>query len=147
MRKRSIVAIRRNGNQLCFADPSQDPNAVDPEVRQEIEAVLVKFGPGIQYSTIHLLSQLYTRRTRFSYGHGRRKAPVASGQQAIEKRYAVMLSSSPGEFVGQVVEVYPIGNEMSVITKDSEGTLWKGYKAWICVRDADTWKIRMEYVN
>ena len=58
-----------------------------------------------------------------------------------------MLASSPGEFVGQIVEVYPIGNDMSVITKDSEGMLWKGYKIWVCVRDADTWQIRMEYVN
>jgi ketosteroid isomerase-like protein len=36
---------------------------------------------------------------------------------------------------------------MCVITKDSEGASWKGYKTWICNRDADTWKIRMEYVN
>lgn len=43
--------------------------------------------------------------------------------------------------------VYAIGNDMCVITKDSEGALWKGYKTWICNRDADTWKIRMEYVN
>ena len=44
MRKRSIVAIL--GMAISFALPtfSQDPNAVDPEVRQEIEAVLVKFG-------------------------------------------------------------------------------------------------------
>jgi hypothetical protein len=58
-----------------------------------------------------------------------------------------MFASSPGEFVGQLVQVYAIGNEMSVIVKGSEGALWKGYKAWICVRDADTWKIRIEYVN
>ena len=53
----------------------------------------------------------------------------------------------PGEFVGQVVQVYAIGNDTCVITKDSEGAVWKGYKTWICNRDADTWKIRMEYVN
>jgi hypothetical protein len=35
----------------------------------------------------------------------------ASGQQAIEKRYAVMLAPSPGEFVGQIVDVYPVGND------------------------------------
>ena len=69
------------------------------------------------------------------------------GQQAIEKSYASMLASMPGEFVGQVVQVYAIDNDMCVITKDSEGALWKGYKTWICVREADTWKIRMEYVN
>jgi hypothetical protein len=71
----------------------------------------------------------------------------ASGQQAVEKRYAIMLASSAGEFVGQIADVYPVGNDGSVITKDREGTLWKGDKIWIGVRDADTWKIRMEYVN
>ena len=47
----------------------------------------------------------------------------------------------------KVVEIYQIGNDICVITKDSEGAQWKGYKTWICNRDADTWKIRMEYVN
>jgi hypothetical protein len=58
-----------------------------------------------------------------------------------------MLSSSPGTFTGEIVDVYAIGNDMSVVTKDVEGAMWKGYKVWICVPDADTWKIRMEYVN
>ena len=31
--------------------------------------------------------------------------------------------------------------------QQNEGGLGKGYKAWICVRDADTCKIRMEHVN
>jgi hypothetical protein len=52
----------------------------------------------------------------------------ASGQQAVEKRYAIMFASSAGEFVGQIADVYPVGNDGSVITKDREGTLWKGTK-------------------
>ena len=48
-----------------------------------------------------------------------------------------MLSSMPGELVGKVVEVYPSGNDRCVITKDSEGAQWKGYKTWICNRDAE----------
>ena len=106
----------------------------------------MKFGQAFNKHDASALAALFTQDAVQLWSWTSEDA-VASGQQAIEKRYAVMLSSSPGEFVGQVVEVYPIGNEMSVITKDSEGTLWKGYKVRICVRDADTWKIRMEYVN
>jgi hypothetical protein len=47
----------------------------------------------------------------------------------------------------KVVEIYQIGNDIWVITKESEEAQLKGYKTWICNRDADTWKIRMEYVN
>jgi hypothetical protein len=72
---------------------------------------------------------------------------VGIGRQAIEESYTAMLSSKPGEFVGKVVGVYPVGNDMCVITKDSEGAQWNGYKTWICNREADTWKIRVEYVN
>ena len=123
---------------------AQEQNTVDPEVRQQIEALLMKFGEAFNKHDPAAIAALYTQnaiRSESWWSEG------ALGQRAIEKSYTGMLASSPGEFVGQVVEVYPIGNDMCVITKDSEGTLWKGYKTWICNRDADTWKIRMEYVN
>ena len=106
----------------------------------------MKFGEAFNKRDPAAIGALYTQDAVQLWSWTSEDA-VASGHQAIQKRYAVMFSSIPGEFVGQVVECYPIGNEMSVITKDSEGTLWKGYKAWICVRNGDTWKIRMEYVN
>jgi uncharacterized protein (TIGR02246 family) len=134
---------------IAFALPSigQEQNTVDPQVRQQIEAVFMKFGEAFNMRDPAAMAALYTQDAVQLWSWSPSKDAVASGQQAIEKRYAVMLASNPGEFVGQIIEVYPIGNDMSVITKDSEGTLWKGYKSWICVRDADTWKIRMEYVN
>jgi uncharacterized protein (TIGR02246 family) len=122
----------------------QEQNTLDPEVRQQIEALLMKFGEAFNKHDPAAIAALYTQnaiRLQSWWSEG------DLGQQAIEKSYTGMLASSPREFVGQVVEVYPIGNDMCVITKDSEGALWKGYKTWICNRDADTWKIRMEYVN
>ena len=68
---------------------------------------------------------------------------AASNRKKIPS-YAIITSR---QFTGEIVDVYAIGNDMSVVTKDVEGTMWKGYKVWICVPDADTWKIRMEYVN
>jgi ketosteroid isomerase-like protein len=107
-------------------------------------AVALKFGEAFNKHDPAAIAALYTQnaiRLESWWSEG------ALGQQAIEKSYAGMLASMPGEFVGKVVQVYPIGNDMCVITKDSEGASWKGYKTWICNRDADTWKIRMEYVN
>ena len=105
----------------------------------------MKFGDAFNKRDAVAVAALFTQDA-VQLWQGMSKDAVASGQQAIEKRFAWLLSS-PGEFVGQVVEVYPIGNDMSVITKGSVGTLWTGYRAWICVHDADTWKILIEYVN
>jgi ketosteroid isomerase-like protein len=144
MKIRLIVALV--GMAISFALPTfaQEQNTVDPEVRQQLEALLMKFGEAFNKHDPAAIAALYTQnaiRLESWWSEG------ASGQQAIEKSYAGMVASMPGEFVGQVVQVYAIGSDMCVITKDSEGASWKGYKTWICNRDADTWKIRMEYVN
>jgi uncharacterized protein (TIGR02246 family) len=144
MKKRLLYALV--GLAIGFAVPTfaQEQNTVDPEVRQQIEALLMKFGEAFNKHDPAAIAALYTQnaiRLESWWSEG------ALGQQAIEKSYAGMLASMPGEFVGHVAQVYAIGNDMCVITKDSEGALWKGYKTWICNRDADTWKIRMEYVN
>jgi hypothetical protein len=56
-----------------------------------------------------MLSQLYTQDAVQLWSFTPEDA-VASGHEAIQKRYAIMFSSNLGEFVGQVVECYPIGN-------------------------------------
>jgi uncharacterized protein (TIGR02246 family) len=144
MKIRFLLALV--GLAISFALPgfAQQKDTVDPEVRQQVEALLIKFGEAFNKHDPAAIAALYTQnaiRLESWWSEG------ALGQQAIEKSYAGMLASMPGEFVGQVVQVYAIGDDMCVITKDSEGALWKGYKTWICNRDADTWKIRMEYVN
>ena len=145
MKIRSVVALV--GLAISFALPTfaQGQNTVDPEARQQIETLFMKFGEAFNKRDPVAMAALFTQDAVQLWPWSSEDA-LASGQQAIEKRFAVLLSS-PGEFVGQVVEVYPIGNDMSVITKGSVGTLWTGYRAWICVHDADTWKIRMEYAN
>jgi ketosteroid isomerase-like protein len=144
MKIRFLLALV--GLAISFALPgfAQQKDTVDPEVRQQVEALLIKFGEAFNKHDPAAIAALYTQnaiRLESWWSEG------ALGQQAIQKSYAGMLASMPGEFVGHVAQVYAIGNDMCVITKDSEGALWKGYKTWICNRDADTWKIRMEYVN
>ena len=125
MKIRSVLAFV--GLAISFVLPTfaQQKDAVDPEVRQQIEALLMKFGEAFNKRDPAAIAALYTQnaiRLESWWSEG------ALGQQAIEKSYAGMLASMPGEFVGQVVQVYAIGNDMCVITKDSEGALWKGYK-------------------
>ena len=77
----------------------------------------MKFGEAFNKHDPGAIAALYTQnaiRLESWWSEG------ALGQQAIEKSYADMLASMPGEFVGQVVQVYAIGNDMCVITKDSE---------------------------
>jgi ketosteroid isomerase-like protein len=141
------LAVALAGLAISFAVPSiaQQQNTVDPEVRQQIEAAIMKLGEAINKHDAAAVAALYTQDAvqvwSFLSAGG-----VASGQQAIEKRYAVEFASSPGEFAAKLVHVYPISNEVSAIAEKSWG-VWKDYIAWIYARDADTWKIRMEYVT
>ena len=146
MKIRSVVTLVFIGLALSFALPafSQDQNTVDPEIRQQIEALFTNFREAFNNHDPSAIAALYTDNAVRSESYW---SEVGIGRQAIEKSYTAMLSSRPGEFVGKVVGVYPVGNDMCIITKDSEGAQWNGYKTWICNRDADTWKIRMEYVN
>jgi uncharacterized protein (TIGR02246 family) len=147
MKIRLVVALVGLAMSIALPTFAQQQSTVDPEVRQGIEAVLTRFGEAFNKRDAAAMAALYTQEAVQLWTWMPIEEAVASGRRAIEKRYEVMLSSSPGTFTGQIVEVYVIGNDMAVVTKAAEGTLWKGYKVWICVPDADTWKIRMEYVN
>ena len=68
-----------------------------------------------------------------------------SGRDAIEKDFAVNFASSPHDISGKLLQVYAIGDEIFAISEWTTAP-WKGYSLKIYVRDADTWKIRMEYL-
>jgi uncharacterized protein (TIGR02246 family) len=129
---------------IGFAVPStaQEQNTVDPQVRQEIEAALMKFAEAFNKHDAAAMAALFTLDAVqvLDWGEG----GTFSGQQAIEKNYAVDFASSPPEFVEKLIQVYAIGDKISAISAWSHGK-WKGYHARIYVREADTWKIRMDY--
>jgi hypothetical protein len=144
MKNRSIVAIL--GMVISFSLPalSQDQNTVDPEVRQQIEAALKMREEAINKRDAAAAAALYTLNAA-SIRSWESEGGLASGQQAIEKRYATEFASSPGGFVDKLVGVCPVGSEISAISEGSWGS-WKGYYARIYVRETDIWKIRVEYV-
>ena len=71
---------------------------------------------------------------------------LASGQQAIEKRYEVELASG-STVAGQLVQVYAIGNDVCAITEYVRQRHHHGHALIVYVRDGDEWKIRMAYAN
>jgi len=115
-----------------------------PEVRQQIEAAQMKFVEAFNKHDAAAVAALFTQDA-VEVWQGWTGDAVASGQEAIEKRYAVDFASSPS-IVGKLVQQYAIGYDICAITEYSVG-VWRGYKAIIYVRDADTWKIRMAYSN
>src|SRR5262249_39245631 len=69
-----------------------------------------------------------------------------ASRDAIEKDFAAYFASGPSEVVGKPVQMYAVGNEIVDISEWSSGPYY-GHSVKIYVRDADTWKIRLEYVN
>ena len=81
---------------IGFAVPSiaQDKNTVDPEVYQQIEAVLTKFDEAYNKNDAAAVAALYTQdAVRLLSWES--EGGVASGQQAIEKKFAVEFASNP----------------------------------------------------
>jgi ketosteroid isomerase-like protein len=144
MKTRSLLVLV--GLAICFALPvlARENDNVGPETRQQIEAVLKKREEAINKNDATTVAALYTQDAT-SIRSWESEGGLASGRQAIEKRYATELASSPGEFVDTLARVCPAGSEMCAISEGSWG-LWKGYYVRIYVWDADSWKIRVEYV-
>jgi hypothetical protein len=140
---------------ISFASPAsttaatQETTSVDPEVRQQIEAVAMKFVEAYNKHDAAALAAGYTadavevRSWATSWNGG-----THSGQQAIEKMFETDFRLNPGKMVNKLVQLYPIANEVCAIANRNVGT-WKGYTVTIYVRalDPDTWKVHMTYVN
>ena len=127
---------------------AQEPKAVGPEVRQQIEELVNKHADAVnknQERPGRCRRSLHSGRRRS--GHGSRTVAWFSGPQAIEKRFAVELTSGPGlAYIDKLVQVCQVGDEISAISQWSCGT-GAGCYARIFTRDADTWKIRVEYAS
>jgi uncharacterized protein (TIGR02246 family) len=125
---------------------SQEQNTVDPQVRQQIEALIVKFDDAYNRSDAAAIADLFTQDGVQAWAW-ETAGGVASGQQAIEKRYAAQLATSPGKLVRKLVQVYPIGDEICAISAFTHPNPpgKPGYCVTINVRELDEWKIRMEY--
>jgi ketosteroid isomerase-like protein len=128
---------------------AQDQNTVDPEVRQQIEAVLTKYEDAFNKYDAAATAGLFTLDAVEMVGSEMADADSsASGREAIQKRYAAHFVSSPGKPSLKLVQLYAIGSEICAISERSHGfRVGKGYQVMIFVREIDDWKIRMAYSN
>ena len=140
------LLITLAGLAIGFAVPAfaQEKDAADPEVRQQIEAALKQYDEAYNKHDAAAIAALFTQDVVEVLGWEERGGGV-SGQQAIEKRYAVDAAAAMDNHVSKLVQLYPIGSEVCAITKDTVAQ-WKNCAVRIYVRDADTWKINMAYV-
>jgi uncharacterized protein (TIGR02246 family) len=124
----------------------QELNTVDPQFRQQIEAVIMKFDDAYYKNDAAAIADLFAPDAVEVWGWDK-FSKVASGQQAIERRYRVHFPK-PGDLSAKLLQVYAIGNEICTISEFNHViTGGKGYVVRIYVREGDTWKIRVAYVN
>jgi ketosteroid isomerase-like protein len=148
MKIRSLLALM--GLAVGFTVPTlaQEQDVVTPEIRQQIEAAVMKFQDAYNKHDPIALAALYTEDgvevrgwvswpTGYSY----------SSRHTIEKMFASdPLASGAGQMVIKVVQLYPIGSSVCEI----EDSLISGstYRAVVIyVRTGDTWLRRSVYVN
>jgi ketosteroid isomerase-like protein len=126
---------------------AQEQKTVDPEVRQQIEAVLPKYEDAFNKHHAAAIAALYAADTDEAF-EKEEAGGSASGREAIEQRYAAHFASSPGELSFKLVQVYAIGGDVCAVSEFSRHfRSGKGHHAKICVREPDAWKIRMAYTN
>jgi len=87
---------------------AQEKNTVDPEVRQQIEALMAKQDEAFNKNDAAGCTSDYTQDAvevvEWDTGGG-----AAVGREAIEKRAAAMLASNPAKLVRKLIQVYPVG--------------------------------------
>jgi ketosteroid isomerase-like protein len=115
---------------------------VDPQLRQQIEAPFLKFQEAYNNRDATAIGALLTQdaiEVRSWQG-------LASGRVSQEKIFEADFATNPGKMVNKLVALYPIGSAMCEIADSDVG----GYKVQsmvIYVRDGNTWKRCVAYVN
>jgi uncharacterized protein (TIGR02246 family) len=120
---------------------------VDPEVRQQIEAVLAKFEDAYNKNDAVAIATLYTADAAEVLQKEEAGGSVSS-REAIQQRYTAQFASNPSKLSLKLVQVYAIGDDVCAISEFSPRfRSGKGHRALIFVHEGDDWKIRVAYTN
>jgi ketosteroid isomerase-like protein len=123
---------------------AQEQNTVDPEVRQQIEASIMKADEAFNRSDAAGYTADYTQDA-IEVWSWETEGGAAISQQAIEIRAAFRLALNPDKRVRKLVHVYPVGDEICAISEFDHTSGKKGYCVAIYVREIDEWKVCMAY--
>ena len=110
------------GLAIGFAGPTfaQEKNIILPRVRQQIEAVFMQFQEAYNNHDVDGIEALYAEDAV----EVRKWQGVASGREAIGKRFVADFAFSPGKMVNKIVQLYLIGSDICAISSsDVGGTL------------------------
>ncbi|PWT84329.1 MAG: hypothetical protein C5B58_04860 [Acidobacteria bacterium] len=145
----AVVIYNRDGDawkrRMVYVNYNpQAKDVVDPEMRQQIEAVLVKFDEAYKQGDEIAIAALYTLDAVEARSWGGANY-LCSGRQSIATQYANDFASYPN-LVMKIDELYPIGDDVCAIIDRTVGTL-SGQAVKIFTREADTWKIGMSYLD
>jgi hypothetical protein len=134
------------GLAISFAVPAlaQEQNTVDSEVRQQIEASIMKADEAFNRSDAAGFAADYTQDA-IEVWSWETEGGAAISQQAIEIRAAVRLALNPAKRVRKLVQAYPVGDEICAISEFEQTFGEKGYCVAIYVRELDEWKVRIAY--
>ena len=141
MKIRLLITLVVFATSLALPTLAQEQKMVDPEVRGQIEAAFMKFQEAYNKHDAAAMTALHTPDAV----EVRSWSGMASGREAIGKRFAFDFASSPGKAVNKLVQVYAIGKDICAISDTTVGGS-KGHAVTIYVREGDDWKIRMSYV-
>jgi hypothetical protein len=145
MKTRLLAALV--GLALSFALPTlaQEQNAVDPEVRQQIEDTYKRRLDAFNKQDVAAILALYTQDAVLVNATGSGDA-LTSGQEAIKKGYEGQFASG-SDISGRILQVYAIGSEVCAVSEYVFNRHQILHAATIYVREADEWKIRMQYLT
>jgi uncharacterized protein (TIGR02246 family) len=152
MKMRLLLTLA--GFAISFALPTfaQEQNAVDPEVRQQIRLLTVKFDEAYNKNDPTPVASFYTE-------DGIQVTPhdgTFHGPQAIAKSFASIIRRwHDKNFATTVNRVIAVGNEThaygtwSCVFRDTDGHDKSDYGryTWVLVRAGDSWKIRKNIVS
>jgi ketosteroid isomerase-like protein len=156
MKIRSLVILM--ALVISFALPvfAQQKDTVDPQIRQQIDALDKKIGEAYSKDDAAAVAALFTEDGVLVRPQG-----AVYGREAIEKLYAetfqiIRLSNditkadqnSPHRIGTAGNEIWETG-EWSVTLQGQKGPpiQLKGYNAFVDIREGDDWKIRMQIFN
>src|ERR1700747_2611405 len=107
MKMHLLLALAGFAIGLAVSALAQEKDTVDPEARQQIEAVLTKYEDAFNKNDAAAIAALYTADAAEVFQKDE-AGGSACGREAIEQRYAAHFASSPAKVSFKLVELYAI---------------------------------------
>jgi uncharacterized protein (TIGR02246 family) len=120
-------------------------STLDPEVRQQIEAVSMQFVETFNKHDAAAVAALYTQDA-VRVGDWSSGGESSVGREAIEKAFEVRFAGTCPRVGKSITQMYALDDRIAAISEFTQGFV-HGHTVKIYVRDANTWKIRTEFAT